>query len=162
MEFLKILIDDVAVQGDYTPLCFMDAAFIELCSRNLVRIQPNDALRGKQLHEPDEVPDVGDGNGHADDNIQDHNKAAGSAFGHLNLRYAAEQAGDEDEHESAERDSNVGLVVELVAAVKKILVLDPQGFKFLACAVASLEGGPVLSILVFTLCVFFGADRGLC
>ena len=140
----------------------MNAALLKFRSRDLVRVQPDDALGGKKPHEPDEVPDVGDGNGHADDNIQDHNKAAGSAFGHLNLRYAAEQAGDEDEHESAERDSNVGLVVELVAAVKKILVLDPQRFKFFACAVTSLEGGPVLSILVFTLCVFFGADRGLC
>ena len=140
----------------------MNAALLKFRSRDLVRVQPDDALGGKKPHEPDEVPDVGDGNCHADDDIQDHNKAAGSAFGHLNLRYAAEQAGDEDEHESAECDSDVGLVVELVAAVKKILVLDSQGFKFLACAVASLEGGPVLSILVFTLCVFFGADRGLC
>ena len=140
----------------------MNAALLKFRSRDLVRVQPDDALGGKKPHEPDEVPDVGDGNCHADDDIQDHNKAAGSAFGHLNLRYAAEQAGDEDEHETAECDGDIGLVVEFIAAVKEILILDPQGFKFLTCAVALLEGGSALIILVFARCGFFGAYSGLC
>ena len=79
-----------------------------------------------------------------------------------NLRDAAEQAGDEDEHEAAECDGDIGLVVEFIAAVKEILVLDPKGFKFLTCAVALLEGGSALIIRVFARCGFFGAYSGLC
>ena len=57
----------------------------------------------------------------------------------LNLGNAAKKAGDEDKHKAAESDGDVGLVVQLVAAVEQILVLDAQGFQFL--------GGTVVSVM---------------
>ena len=102
MKFYKILVDDLSVQRDQTPLRLGDAAGVQPGLRYFVRVQADNSFRREKAHTPDQVPHLGDGYGEAHDDVQDSQDIMGRASLHMDLRQASEKAGDKDKHEAEE------------------------------------------------------------